>query len=67
MEFMTDFIKRFRNVDTSNIHDKNFLKCIVQEYGELLELTWLKHLHIANITRQSKDWWNENCQVKLTA
>jgi len=39
MEFMTDFIKIFRNVNTSNIYDKNFLKCIVQEYAELLELT----------------------------
>jgi len=66
-EFLTNLIKGFRNIDTSNIPDNNSLKCIVQEYARLSELIWLKHLCLVNITRQSKNWWNEDYQVKLTA
>lgn len=46
---------------------KNFFECVVQEYTDSAELTWFKHSHLVNITKQSKDWWNKNCQVKLTA
>ena len=67
IEFTTNFIKGFRNINTLNISDKNSLECIVQKYTKLLESTWFKYLCLVNITRQSKDWWNENCQVKLTA
>ena len=67
IEFLTNLIKGFRNIDTSNIPDNNSLKCIVQEYARLSELIWLKHLCLVNITRQSKNWWNEDYQVKLTA
>jgi len=55
IEFMTDLIKEFKNIDTSNIPDKNSLEYIIQEYARLPELTWLKHLCLVNITRQSKN------------
>ena len=51
IEFITDFIKGFRNINMLNIYNKNFLKHIVQEYANLLELTWLKHSCLVNITR----------------
>ena len=46
---------------------KNSLECIVQEYTDSSELIWFKHSHLVNIAKQSKNWWNENCQVKLIA
>jgi len=47
------------------ILDKDVLENIVQEYVRLLELIWYKHVGVIKITRQTKDWWNDKCQMKL--
>jgi len=31
----------------------------------VLELIWYKHSWCINITKCSKAWWNEECQMKL--
>jgi len=67
VNFISDFIKGFNNIDISNISDKDTLKQIVQEYAKLSDSTWFKYSHLVNIIRWSKDWWNEDCQMKLTA
>ena len=38
VKFMSELIKGFKNINTSNILDKNSLECIVQEYTVLSEL-----------------------------
>jgi len=47
------------------ILDKEMLEDILQVYTNISETIWYKHLRYINITKQSKDWWNEECQVKL--
>jgi len=64
--FISNLTKVIRNIDISNIPDKEFLKLIVQEYIRILESTWYKYLQCVNITKYSKVWWNEKCQVKLS-
>ena len=61
LKFISDLIKGFWNVNTLNISDKNSLKCIVQEYMDLLESIWFKHSYLVNITKYSKNWWNKDC------
>ena len=47
------------------ILDKNSLELIIQEYVRILETIWYKHSQCINITKWSKNWWNNECQVKL--
>ena len=63
---MSEFTKNFRIMEILNIYDKKSLEHIVQDYTNLPNSTWFKHSCMVNITRQSKYWWNENCQEKLT-
>jgi len=30
-----------------------------------IERIWYKHLKVVNITKHSKDWWDENCHRDL--
>jgi len=63
--FIADFIKTIRNINTTTILDKDALENTVQEYTRILEMIWYKHLKYVNITRWSKNWWNKECQTKL--
>jgi len=54
-KFMFELIKSFKNINTSNIFDKNSFKYIVQEYVDLSESTWFKHLYLVNIMKWFKD------------
>ena len=47
------------------ILDRDSLELIVQEYARISETIQYKHLQYINITKQSKDWWNDECQTKL--
>jgi len=49
--FISDFIKNFRIMKTSNISDKKSLDCIVQDYVNLVNSTWFKYSHMVNIMR----------------
>ena len=51
----------------SIIHDKNSLKVIIQEYTRILKLAWYNYSQVVNITKCSKNWWNEEYQAKITA
>jgi len=45
--------------------NKESLKLAVQEFANKSDIIWYKHLKYVNITKHSKAWWNEDCQVKL--
>jgi len=55
-KFTLDLIQEFRNINTSNIYNKDTLELIIQEYKRLLEIAWVKYSHYINITKHSKDW-----------
>ena len=38
---------------------------MVQEFARISDYIQLKFLKQAKITKQSKDWWNKECQAKL--
>jgi len=67
VKFINELIQDLKNMNISNICDKNFHEQIVQEYANLSKLLWFKHSYLVNIMRQSKDWWNESFQEKLMA
>jgi len=50
-KFVNNFIIKFKNINTTNIFDKNSLKCKVQEYTNISELTWVMYSCLVNIMR----------------
>ena len=57
--FIIKFISSIESIDITNISDKTALECIIQEYLRISEITWYKYSKYINITKQSKNWWNE--------
>ena len=55
-KFTLDLIQEFKNIDTSNISNKDTLELIIQKYKRLSETAWVKHSYCVNITKHSKDW-----------
>ena len=64
-KFVNELIKTIKGINTVNIHNKNVLNQIVQEFASTIERIWYKHSKIINITKHSKKWWNEQCQRDL--
>ena len=63
--FISDLKIAIRNIDIPMILDKDALENIAHKYARILEMIWYKHLRCINITRWSKNWWNEKCYIKL--
>ena len=53
VKFINELIQDLKNMNISNICDKNFHEQIVQEYANLSKLLWFKHSYLVNIMRQS--------------
>jgi len=43
------------------------LEKIVQEYAIILESLWNQHSKYIKITKDSKAWWNKECNLKLNS
>ena len=54
-------IELIKRLNTNHINSKKDLKCIIQYFANNMDSSWYKHLKMANITKHSKVWWNENC------
>jgi len=60
-KFVNKLIETIKGMNTENICNKNVLNQIVQEFSSITERLWYKHSKIVNITKHSKEWWNEQC------
>jgi len=58
---MEDLVKKFGSINTMFITDNTSLENIVQKYADIVEMTWNQHSQWINITRQSKNWWDNKC------
>ena len=57
-KFIDQIWVKFGNFNTSNIED-------IQGLEDLAELSWNTYMKWANITKCSKEWWNNECTAKL--
>ena len=63
--FLNKLIEAIKGINTENIQSKEVLKLVVQSFASHTNRIWYKHLKIINITKHSKEWWDENCQRDL--
>jgi len=59
--FLNELSKAIKEIDTKNIQSKEVLELVIQSFASHTDRIWYKHLKIINITKDSKEWWNENC------
>jgi len=52
-------------MNTANICNEFILEKTIQEFASTIERIWYKHSKIVNITKHSKEWWNDQCQRDL--
>ena len=63
--FVEEVISIFKNLDTSNITDKECLENTVNNLDLLVNRTWNKNAKQTRITKHSKQWWTEECSRSL--
>ena len=63
--FIKEVIAFFSKLDTSNISEISQLEKIVTDFANIIESAWMKNLKIVNITKNSKSWWNNDCNSDL--
>jgi len=59
-KFVNKLIEKIKEMNTSYIHNESILEQIVQEFASNMERTWYKYSKIVNITKHSKEWWNNH-------
>ena len=65
VNFIAEIVELIKRLNTNHINSKKDLECIIQYFANSMDSSWYKHLKMANITKHSKVWWNENCQRNL--
>ena len=63
--FVKDLITIFKNIETSNITNKDNLEDIVNCIGTSINQAWTKNAKRSRISRHSKQWWTEECSKSL--
>jgi len=63
--FVKEVILIFKNLDTSNITDKECLENTVNNLDSLINQMWNKNVKQTRITKYSKQWWTEKCSRSL--
>jgi len=63
--FVKDLITIFKNVETSNITNKDNLEDIVNCIETSINWAWTKNAKRLRISRHSKQWWTEECSKSL--
>ena len=64
-KFIKEVIASFSNLDISNISDIHKLEKVVLNFADIVDHTWMKYSKLINITKQSKSWWNDECNKDL--
>ena len=59
--FVKEIITNFKNLNTSNLTDKDKLEDTVKLLELLIEQAWTKNVKRMRITKHSKQWWNKEC------
>jgi len=54
-----------KNLETSNITDKDNLENMVNHLKALINQAWTKNAKRSRITKHSKQWWTEECSRSL--
>jgi len=57
--FVEEVILNFKNLDTSNIINKDNLENTIKHLEVLIEQVWTKNAKKSRITEHSKQWWTE--------
>ena len=63
--FVKEVISIFKNIDMSNITNKECLENTVNNLDSLANQTWNKNAKQTRITKHSKQWWTEECSRSL--
>jgi len=58
--FLEDLIKVIKEINTANLWSTEALKSTIQLFIYYRDRIWYKYLKITNITKYSKEWWDEN-------
>ena len=59
--FVEEIISIFKNLDMSNITNKECLKNMVNNLDSLVNRAWNKNVKQTRIIKHSKQWWTEEC------
>ena len=63
--FVEEVISVFKNLDTSNITNKECLENTVNNLDLLVNQVWNKNTKQTRITKHSKQWWTDECSRSL--
>ena len=63
--FVKEIISIFKNLETSNITNKDNLENTVSYLETLRNQVWTKNTKWLRITKHSKQWWTEECSRSL--
>ena len=63
--FVEEIIVIFKNLETSNITDKDNLENTVNHLKALIKQAWTKNMKCLRIMKHSKQWWMEECSRSL--
>ena len=63
--FVKEATAIIKNLDTSNLIDRDKLKDIVNLFASKIEQAQKKNAKQTNITKYSKKWWNKECSQSL--
>jgi len=63
--FVEDIISIFKNLETTDITDKDNLESIVNHVETSINRAWTKNTKRSRISKHSKQWWTEECSKSL--
>ena len=63
--FVKDIISIFKNLEMTNITDKNNLESIINHVKISINRAWTKNAKHLKISKHSKQWWTEECSKSL--
>ena len=63
--FVEDIISIFKNLEITNITNKNNLESIVNHVKTSINQVWTKNTKRSRLSKHSKQWWIEECSKSL--
>jgi len=63
--FVANVKNLIRDLNILYINSKEDFENVVQEFTNNINEIWFKYLNLVNITKHSKLWWNEKCQISI--
>ena len=65
LTFIKDLTISIKSINTSNMLNIASLDKAVNKFANAVKNAWEKNLKVINITKHSKNWWNESCSRNL--